>query len=440
MAQENINPNAKRMAIDLSSYDMFERTKRETAAHMKKEYNPDGTRKYSDEKIEEQIKLIQNAQDEVVRDYLQLGGKIEDFQKIKKGNKNVNRVNGGITDIMKKMEIDTKEPVQTVSIPEPAPVRVETETEKVIQTDVDYIPKRGSIGSGESYDVIPLPSNGECYKSKMAKVPVAYLTANDENMIVSPNLYRDNKIIDAILEQKILNNTISPADMLEGDREAIILFLRANGYGVEYPISATDDKTGEEFDTVVDLSKISFKPFNLKGDANGWFDFTLPVSKHEIKFRFLTHRDNLALQSLEAQEVKSLKKERINEVIEKIEEFLEDDDVLTKMEKVQIREAVKNLGAWGEKLSDAEGTAYSHAVTNRLEASIMSVDGITDRKMIKDFVYNMNVKDSSSLRKYINDNEPGLDYKLTIEKPQSLGGGSMEVFLQLDQFVFLNIA
>ena len=70
----------------------------------------------------------------------------------------------------------------------------------------------------------------------------------------------------------------------------------------------------------------------------------------------------------------------------------------------------------------------------------MEVDGVTDRRMIRDFVKNMNVRDSSALRKYINDNEPGIDYNITIEKPESLGGGSMPVFLQLDQYIFLNVA
>ena len=52
----------------------------------------------------------------------------------------------------------------------------------------------------------------------------------------------------------------------------------------------------------------------------------------------------------------------------------------------------------------------------------------------------MNVRDSSALRKYMAANEPGIDYNIQIQKPESLGGGSMEVFLQLDQYIFLNIA
>lgn len=89
---------------------------------------------------------------------------------------------------------------------------------------------------------------------------------------------------------------------------------------------------------------------------------------------------------------------------------------------------------------EEDGEQWTNAITNRLELSIMEVDGKRDRNYISSFVRNMKVKDSSALRRYITENEPGLDYNITVERPESLGGGSMELFLQLDQFIFLNIA
>ena len=89
--------------------------------------------------------------------------------------------------------------------------------------------------------------------------------------------------------------------------------------------------------------------------------------------------------------------------------------------------------------SDLRST-YTHAVTNRLIESIVEVNNVTDRKYIAEYVAYMSVQDSSALRKYISDNEPGLDFNLTVEKPASLGGGSMPMFLSLDQYLFLNIA
>ena len=53
------------------------------------------------------------------------------------------------------------------------------------------------------YDIIPLPSKGECYKLKIDRVPVGYLTAADENLITSPNLYESGSISNILLKKKM---------------------------------------------------------------------------------------------------------------------------------------------------------------------------------------------------------------------------------------------
>ena len=258
-------------------------------------------------------------------------------------------------------------------------------------------------------------------------------------MIVSPNLYRDNLIIDYILQEKLLSKEIDPMDLLEGDREAIILFLRASGYGNEYPITATDEATGTEFDAVIDLSKLKYKEFNLKGDSHGWFDYTLPVCGSVVKFRFPTHRDIVTLEKLQELEEPKLMKESIKNYVSSLDTFIENDKDVSKEEKASIRRAIRTIENWGDKKDEESALKYNHALTNRMNLLIMSIDGITDRQYISDFIKKMNVRDSTSLRKYMLANEPGIDYRITVEKPKSLGGGSFETFLQLDQFVFLNI-
>ena len=147
--------------------------------------------------------------------------------------------------------------------------------------------------------------------NKMGKIPVAYLTAYDENIIISPNLYRDGTFLDYLLKAKILDPVINPDDLLPGDRDAIILWLRATGYGNEFPVNVTDNETGREFNSVVDLSKIGYKEFTLKGDENGYFDFTLPISKDKIKFRFLTHADIKQIEEIDKEEQNNVKKELV---------------------------------------------------------------------------------------------------------------------------------
>ena len=108
--------------------------------------------------------------------------------------------------------------------------------------------------------------------------------------------------------------------------------------------------------------------------------------------------------------------------------------------KKRLFECLRPLEEWEESLEDDDDMPFTNAITNRMELSVMSVNGVTDRTYIANYVRNMRVKDSSALRRYIAENEPGLDYNIEVERPASLGGGSTTVFLSLDQYVFLNIA
>ena len=449
MAEDNTQDVQRQKDLNLlkHSYLMYEQTKKESEKRMRQKLNENGDRMYSDADIARELETINIAEADIIQKYLNLGGTEEELKTAKRTPRK--HTGKSITELLDKYEAEDKAKAEYVNNltkerdllamrederQETSQLNLNTETVNEIK-----LTQKTENNPQATYDVIPIPSNGECYRSKINRVPVAYLTAYDENMIIAPNLYRDNKIIDMILKEKVLDGRIDTYDMLEGDREAIVIFLRASGYGNEYPITAKDNETGVEFDTVFDLSKLKFRPFKLKGDENGWFDYTLPVSKKQIKFRFLTHKDLVLLDKLEKEEDRMAVKGKIKEYVEDLDRFVEDDENLEKSERVKIKQAIRALDDWQEEMEDDEPD-FTHSVTNRLELSIMAVDGITDRKMVREFIRNMNVRDSSSLRKYITENEPGIDYTVEVEKPESLGGGSMKVFLQLDQYLFLNIA
>lgn len=407
-----------------SSYEMYETTKKQTEKRMKDALNEDGTKRYTAEDIEEQLKLIDVAQSDVISQYIMLGGKEEDLKK-KTRKKSQNKT---VSEMMLDMENDRKEALEKAV------------SATATRLEQEYIPSKGDYNPEAAFDVIPLPSKGEAYRDKIAKASVAYLTAYDENMIVSPNLYKENLILDYILQEKLLSKEIDPLDLLEGDRDAIILFLRASGYGNEYPITATDEETGKEFDAIVDLSKLKYKEFNLKGDSNGWFSFTLPVSKKEIKFRFPTHRDTITLEKMRDAEDNLAKKSIIENYVSTLDTFVESDTTLGREAKTKVRQAIRVIESWAEDIDNENELKFNHALTNKLNLLIMAVDGVTDKKYIYDFIKRMNVRDATALRRYMLENEPGVDYNIEIERPESLGGGSFKTFLKLDQFLFLNIA
>lgn len=437
----------KQIKMLKESFFMYEKTKSETSERMREAMNPDGSKKFTEEDINEKLNLIQIMQDEIKEKFLLSGGNLEDLNNNTKKTPTSKKV---LVSKVKKEPIVRKE--KTIKrepiVKKEKSMKNEnrtnediTPTTPIIQKEVSVVPANWNINDfSDSFDVIPLPSKGECYENNMGTIAVSYLTANDENMIVSPNLYRDGLILDYLLKAKIKNTDIDPDDLLEGDREAIILWLRATSYGTQYPITVTDSKTGVDFDTVVDLTQIKHKPFVLKSDGNGCFDFTLPVSKDEVKFRFLTHGDIKQIEEIEKEEQVNVKKDRLLNIVEELENLIEGEDSLTKDEKLKLFEAKRNINKWAEKIDATNDLGYTHKLTNRLELSIVSINGEDDREYISNYVQNMNVRDALEIRRYINENEPGLDYSIIVERPESLGGGSMPVFLSLDEYVFLNIA
>lgn len=431
--------NKKEIKTHLESFLMYEKTKKETFEKMSEAMNPDGSKRFSEKDIEKQIGMIQMMQDDIKNKYLFAGGDPNELilkqEKIEKKSQK-RKVVPKTKNILPEVEVEN---TTVKKIEKSEPIQIKKSVNEY--NEVPVVPVNWNMSDfSESFDVIPLPSKGECYENNMSTIAVSYLTANDENMIVAPNLYRDGLILDYLLKAKIKNKDINPDDLLEGDREAIILWLRATGYGTQYPVTVTDGKTGVNFDTVVDLTQIKHKPFVLKGDGNGNFDYVLPVSKDEIKFRFLTHGDIKQIEQIEKEEQPNIKKEHLKQIIEDLSNYIESDDILTKEEKTKLYEAKRNINKWCEKIETDNDMGYTHMLTNRLELSIVSINSNYNREYISNYVQNMNVQDALALRRYINENEPGLDYAVTVERPESLGGGSMPIFLSLDEYVFLNVS
>ena len=120
----------------------------------------------------------------------------------------------------------------------------------------------------------------------------------------------------------------------------------------------------------------------------------------------------------------------------------ENDKTLGLNEKKKVFDAQNALNAWKDKLlEDGEvDVPFTNIITNRMQLMTMEVNGNRDRQFIYKYISGMNVRDAAAYRKYVTEHEPGLDFNLEVERPESLGGGTVSVFLQLDQYLFFNIA
>lgn len=479
----------KQLAIYKSSYEMYERSKVDTEKRRKTAKDKNGNRIYTDESLEETLKLMQTMQDDIKEKYLKLGGKEEDLYISPKRGKERGVKRDRLSEIMRKQiememnnEADSNE-TQTETIMTTAVIDEKPNTENTMD-DIDIIslvdkdvplenkakfevkpemePKNKtkkaedtnenviglssanmditkSSGKNIKYDVIPIPSGGKCYKHKIGKIPVAYLTAYDENMILSPNLYQDGSFLDYLIKEKIMTTQIDTDELLPGDREAILIWLRASGYGPMYPITAKDKETGKEFQTEFDLSKLKYKKFTLVPDENGYFDYTMPKTGDKIKFKFLSYKELKDLSELTVKEDANLKKAKMIEISDSIRYYIEDDNDIDIETKTKLENAANDIEEYGKTLNIEEDTFFNHLVTNRMEKNIVSINGVTDRKYISEYVMYLNILDATSFRKYVRDNEPGVDMNITVERPKSLGGGSVDLFLSIDQYLFLNL-
>jgi hypothetical protein len=217
-----------------------------------------------------------------------------------------------------------------------------------------------------AYDVVELPSRGIYYKNKKKSVKVSFLTAADENILSSNMLLISGTMTDELLKRKILDRDLSIDELIEEDKQAILIFLRNTSFGTEYSITTTDPKTNQSFTTKVDLTTLKVKDFNLQEDANGEYPFFMNKSQVNITFNFLT--------------VKQLK---------------------------ELDELEKN---WN-------GLGVAPIITKQLEFMIKSVGGNKDIMNIHNFVENLPIKDSQEFRKYVLANKPGLDLTQAITTP-----------------------
>ena len=341
-----------------------------------------------------------------------------------KANEEDNRINT-VSEENDSKKIDTVEEEQVMSQSETV------DSEKTNFNDVD---------PSLQYDVIQLPSNGQCYKSKIDRVPVAYLTAYDENIITSPNLYKDGLVIDFLLKNKIVNKDINVDDLVSGDADAIILFLRATSYGPDFPIVVQDPETGEQIETSVDLTTLKPKEFKLKGDENGHFEFVTPLRKDTIKFRYLTRGQERKLKQVTELEGYGTKSHMLDRERESLTAALMNDKLLNDSEKKNIRAAINTMKNWSKRLNDLNDSEYTKIMTNNMQLQVVAVNGNYDREYVRKYVNAMPARDSLALRKYINNNMPGIDFNIEIQRPESLGGGSFKTFLNWDDSVFLNIS
>ena len=393
----------------------------------------------SDKEIEEHIKKNREYEQEMIKKSKDVFEKVKETVKEKSvankigvtNEENIERV---------KVENSTANEVNQPTKVQNTTVKETTSKKKKVE-NVKYDFDFSNIPNWVQYDVLPLPSNGMCYPVtsplRCGRIPVAYLTAADENIIASPNVYRDGKLLDIILERKILDKRINVSDLSSGDRDAIILWLRATSYGEDFPISTTNPKTGKRYNVTIKLSQFGYNDFDLESDENGLFTYTTS-NGDEIKFKFFTNEDEEELKNIITSQVTDTNKidvlKNLNYITETLNriEFSDEEKSMLVEDIDEIKDIV------GTDISEVDEDVYPSTITEQMIMHTVSVNGNSDREFIKNYVENMRAKESMDYRNYFVDNKPGVDFNFNVNIPESDGGGSFATFLRIDDTIFIN--
>lgn len=222
--------------------------------------------------------------------------------------------------------------------------------------------KYGQENFSLPHDVIALPTGGRFYKSKKKSVKVGYLTAADENLLMSNSA----DIVTQLIRSKLYEPDLKSDELMQGDIEAILIFLRNTAFGPEYRVNLTDPDTGDKFETVILLDELNIKKPEVEPDDNGYYSTVLPKSEVPVKLK--------PLSTKELNEINDLAKSYPNGRI-------------------------------------------APRITWLLQKQIVEVNGIKDQAEINKFITSMPISDSKFVREFLDRNEPRLDLVKSVFTP-----------------------
>jgi hypothetical protein len=209
-------------------------------------------------------------------------------------------------------------------------------------------------------EIVDLPSKGYLYSkdSPLAegKIEIKYMTAKEEDILTNASYIQKGIVLDKLFQSLIVSK-INYNDLLIGDKNAIMIAARILGYGKDY--NFTYEGVEETVD-LTDVDNIEIDEELFKSGKNE-FSFTFPHSGNEITFKLLNHGDEIKIQ----RELDGLKKVNKNE---------------------------------------------DPTLTTRLKHMILSVEGKTEKKDIREFVDKyLLARDARALREYIKSISPDVD-------------------------------
>lgn len=216
--------------------------------------------------------------------------------------------------------------------------------------------------------LVDLPSKGLLYPDghplSKGVIEMKYMTAKEEDILTTESYIKRGVVLDKLFQSLIVTK-FNYDDLLIGDRDAVMIAARVNGYGPKYD-AIVKSPSGTDQKISVDLDKLPHKEIDeaLITPGLNSFSFKLPVSQDDIVFKLLTVGDDRII-----------------------------DNLLNKKKRANQPEA-----NW----------------TTRLTQMIQSVNGNEDRTYINLYVQDMRVADTRAFKQHLLNIQPGIDREVEL--------------------------
>jgi hypothetical protein len=167
-------------------------------------------------------------------------------------------------------------------------------------------------------ELVDLPTKGRYYPEGHPlcgkdTIEIKYMTAKDEDILTSPSLLKKGLAIERFLQNVILDNRVKVGTLLAGDKQAIMIASRINGFGEDYTTKVGCPSCGSSSENTFNLSDIETYEGNDLGEYDvvaterGTFVVKLPRTGVEAEIRLLTagDEDKITVKMMESQKRKN---------------------------------------------------------------------------------------------------------------------------------------
>jgi len=245
-------------------------------------------------------------------------------------------------------------------------------------------------------EFVELPSGGRFYQEghplyKQEVIEVRHMTAKEEDILTSQSLLKKGVALDRFLQSLIVDKRIRTDDLLVGDKNAVLINARVNGYGEDYNTSVTCPNCGTKSRFNFDLENKTVQTGRehleeLEGVQvnDTTVNIILPTTGWNFECRPMTGADEKALQK----SVETRRKRKLSE------------DMLTQ----------------------------------QITMFTVSISGVTDRVQIIQAVNSLPARDSRHLRQTYQKLMPNLDLTQSFDCSECGHAGDMEVPFTTDFF------